>query len=425
MDQQTICLLNDSFPPIIDGVANAVLNYAENLKHFGARPIVVTPSHPQADDSGYPYPVIRYPSINFHKMDGYVAGFPFSPETARKLSDEKVSLIHSHCPIVSTFMARELRQITDAPIVLTYHTKFDVDIENVIKSQRVQDACKKALVTNISACDEVWVVSKGAGENLRSLGYEGEYIVMPNGVDLPHGRVSNDRILQTIRDYDLPEDVPVYLFVGRMMWYKGIRLILDALAQLKRQDKDFRMVFIGEGTDRSEIVSYAVCTGLMENCIFTGAVRDRETLRAWYGRADLFLFPSTFDTNGLVVREAAANDLPSVLITDSCAAENIADGRNGFLVEEDSESLYRCLLSLHYDQDKLRSVGQMAGKELYVSWEDSVKLAMERYECVIDRHKNGVISHTRKPLDGVMKANGELMQALGKLHQHRIQLKEL
>ena len=74
-------------------------------------------------------------------------------------------------------------------------------------------------------------------------------------------------------------------------------------------------------------------------CIFTGPVYDRDALRAWNTRADLFLFPSTFDTNGLVVREAAACGLASVLIEGSCAAEGITDGRNGFIIEETPEAL--------------------------------------------------------------------------------------
>ena len=253
---QTICLLNDSFPPQIDGVSNTVLNYARNIETGGAHAMVVTPSHRQAEDYKYPFPIVRYPSVTFNKMDGYMAGIPFSPEVARAANQHRVSLLHSHCPIMSTFMARELRQVLDAPIVLTYHTKFDVDIANIIKSKTLQSASKKAIVSNINACDEVWAVSRGAGENLRSLGYEGDYIVMPNGVDLPRKRVSDDKIKEATKDYSLPKDVPIYLYVGRMMWYKGIRLSVDALALLAKQGKDFRMIFIVEGDYLEEINDY-------------------------------------------------------------------------------------------------------------------------------------------------------------------------
>ena len=88
MDKHTICLLNDSFPPIIDGVANAVVNYAENIEKHHGHAVVVTPAVPGADDSGFPFPVVRYPSIDTRRLVGYVAGYPFSPETALRVREE-------------------------------------------------------------------------------------------------------------------------------------------------------------------------------------------------------------------------------------------------------------------------------------------------------------------------------------------------
>lgn len=64
-----------------------------------------------------------------------------------------------------------------------------------------------------------------------------------------------------------------------------------------------------------------------------------ELLRAYYSRGDLFLFPSTFDTNGIVVREAAACALPALLVRGSCAAEGIDDGQTGLLMDENAQSL--------------------------------------------------------------------------------------
>lgn len=416
-DKQTICLLNDSFPPLIDGVANTVMNYAQHIQSSSYHSMVITPDHPDADDSSFTYRIARYPSIKAQKFEGYPAGIPFSPEVASNVSGEKVALLHSHCPIMSTFMARQLRQITDAPIVLTYHTKFDIDIAHIVKNKPLQNATKKALVSNISACDEVWAVSHGAGENLRSLGYEGDYIVMPNGVDLPCEKASDEQIEATTKGYDLPAGVPAYLFVGRMMWYKGLRIIVDALAQLKGRGLDFRMVFIGDGDDRAEIENYCTQCGIVNKCIFTGSIRDRNKLRAWYSRADLFLFPSSYDTNGLVVREAAACSLASVLIKDSCAAEGVTHGRNGFLIEENADSLAAQLCTLTKEQ--MLTAGITAGRELYISWETAVKAATDRYQIVIDRYKSGSYPRCRKPMEGFMKMNGELMEALAKLSSRR------
>lgn len=412
---QTICLLNDSFPPQIDGVANAVKNYAVSLHARGDTPVVITPAHPDAADEGYPFPILRYPSVSLPKMVGYKAGIPFSPEVAHRVSKAKPALLHSHCPIMSTYMARQLRQITDAPIVLTYHTKFDIDIANIVESKPLQNACKKLLAENIRACDEVWTVSRGAEENLRQLGYEGAVLVMPNGVDLSRQRADAQQIHRATAGCDLPEGVPVYLFVGRLMWYKGIRLILDALAALR---KDFRMVFVGSGQDREEMESYAAHAGIGSRCIFTGAITDRELLRAWYSRADLFLFPSAFDTNGLVAREAAACSLPSVLLTGSCAAEGVTDGRNGFLIGESAESLLACLRKLYGKKDLLRQVGLAASRELYLSWQEAVNIAAERYPAVIERYNTAPPKRLIPPTELLMMQNGELMEAFSRLTKY-------
>ncbi len=408
-DKNTICLLNDSFPPVIDGVANAVVNYAKNIEAHHGHAVVVTPSVPGAEDKEYDFPVIRYPSIDTRKLVGYVTGYPFSPETARRLQDERTELLHAHCPVSSAILARELRDVLKTPLVLTYHTKFDIDIAKAIRGKLLQESAIRALVQNVSACDEVWVVSEGAGQNLRSLGYEGEYLVMENGVDVPRGRVSDAEINDAVKDYDLPIGVPMFLFVGRLMWYKGLRIILDALASLREKGADFRMVFVGDGADGAEVRAYASELGLDGVCFFTGAISDREKIRAWYSRADLFLFPSTFDTNGLVVREAAASGTATVMVAGSCAAEGVTDGRNGFFIEENAASLAAKLTELCAAPETMARVGENAERELYLSWEDAVARAYERYEIVLDNYNSGRYPEHKRTMDGFFKSQGELM----------------
>ena len=419
--ENAICLLNDSFAPVIDGVANAVMNYAKNLSSDEESSVVITPDYPSADDSQFPYPVLRYPSLDLRKSTGYTAGIPFAPELLRSLEPYHVQLLHSHCPIVSTMLARELRQVLDVPLILTYHTKFDIDIANIMHSRALQEASKRALLENINACDEVWAVSQGAADNLRSLGYEGECVIMHNGVDLPRGRVRQAQIDAVTEGFDLPAQVPVYLFVGRIMWYKGLRIILDALAALDQEKRDFRMVFVGGGGDFDQVKAYSEKLGLAKKVFFAGPVHQREALRAWYCRADLFLFPSTFDTNGLVVREAAACALGSVLIAGSCAAEGVTNERNGLLIEENAQSLAHCLCGL--SKEAMSLIGSYAQKELYLSWEDAVKAARERYQVVIDRYNSGAYAPYRRHMEPIFKANGELMEGLARLEDQRAALR--
>lgn len=419
-----ICLLNDSFPPEIDGVANAVTNYARVISKSGGNVCVVTPEYPEADDSAFDYPVIRYPSLNVVEKIGYTAGIPFDVNTLLRLNQRKIGLLHSHCPVMSSMIARTLRESMNVPFVMTYHTKFDVDIANAIRLKGARAGAIKALVDSVSACDELWVVSNGAGKNIRSLGYCGDYIVMENGVDLPRRRLPEDIVLSATKEYDLPQNIPVFLFVGRMMWYKGIRIILDALAALKSQGFDFRMMFVGGGGDEQEIRSYATALKLDGKVFFTGPLNDRDRLTAWYCRADLLLFPSTFDTNGLVVREAAACSLGSVLVSGSCAAEGVTNGNNALLIDENAASLAVCLAKIMEKPEIMHRIGENAARDLYISWDDAVQKAIDRYQLVMDRYRSGVYPKHKKLTDDLFVVSGELIDIFAAAEEHRKTLEE-
>ncbi|MBQ9250019.1 MAG: glycosyltransferase [Oscillospiraceae bacterium] len=414
MEKLNVCLINDSFPPAIDGVANAVTNYADIISRELGHATVITPYYPEADDSVFAFPVLRYPSVDMTKLVGYRAGLPFSPELMRQAENADFDIIHSHCPITSTMLARALRDRIQVPVVFTYHTKFDIDIANAIRSKLLREEAARILVENISACDEVWTVSNGAGENLRKLGYTGPYSVMPNGVDFPQGRVDQVLIDEVTAGFDLPAGLPVFLFVGRMMWYKGLRIILDALAELDREGRDFRMVFVGGGNDKDEVTAYAESLGLAGKVLFSEPIHDRNRIRAWYCRADLFLFPSTFDTNGLVVREAAACALASVLVEGSCAAEDVTDGESGFLIEENATSMAAKLRELMTVPEAMRRVGDRAQQSIYISWETAVKHAYERYGAVIDNYHRGYYPEHDKLTDKYFHRISALMDLRGR-----------
>lgn len=385
MRKLSVGIFNDSFPPIIDGVANTAVNYAKSIHKLYGRAVVATPWYPKVKDQ-YPFRVIRYSSANVSKRIGYRMGNPFSPLLIRRLQREKLDIIHIHSPFTSALLARVLRRYTGAPIVFTYHTKFDVDIEKRIALNPLRTVSIRFLMNNINACDEVWVVSEGAGDNLKHLGYKGEYIVMENGTDFVKGRADQEAINDLNNKLGLTEDETVYLFVGRMMWYKNIKFIIDGLYQARKEGASFKMLFVGEGVDRPEIMSYVDQLGMKEICLFTGAIHDRELLRSYFSRANLFLFPSTYDTNGIVVREAAACSCPALLINGSCASEGIVGEETGILIPDDPSALANEVIRGVQDRERLIKIGRNAADKIYLSWDDAVGKAFMRYLEILDEH---------------------------------------
>ena len=383
MNEFSVGLFNDSFPPSIDGVAQVVKNYAEHLHRRDCNVTVVTPQYQQVRDD-YEYDVFRYPSIPTSTLIGYRVGVPFDPETLLRLHKKKFDLMHIHAPFASSVLVSALNHRPRVPTILTYHTKFDIDLEKRITNTAFRKLATEFVSHNVNAVDEVWVVTQSCGEALHNIGYDGPYRVTENGTDFPKGSASPEAIAALRETYDLHEDVPTFLFVGRLMWYKNLKLILDALGRLHNDGLAFRALIVGEGYDAPEIERYSQQLGLASKVTFTGPIRDREYLRVFYSVCDLFLFPSTYDTCGIVVKEAAACNCPSLLIRGSCAAEGVIHGDSGFLAEENAASCAETIAAAVSDRSLLKRVGVRAGETLYLSWEDAVSRAYDRYREILN-----------------------------------------
>ena len=99
------------------------------------------------------------------------------------------------------------------------------------------------------------------------------------------------------------------------------------------------------------------------------------------------MFPSLYDTSGMVVREAAAMETPSVVVRGCATAEPILDRENGFLCEDTTESLCRIIDMALSDQEMTKKIGKNARKTIYLSWDDIARSAVDRYAALIERYK--------------------------------------
>lgn len=381
-----IALGTDAFPPNVDGIVYTVMNYANYLQKKGCDVTVVTPENPAAGKDRYPFSVYRYQNLKIPNKDHYPIGWPFKKKFRMDIKNMHFDLLHSHCPLATSYFFRLVKRVQDVPVILTYHTKYEYDILERVHVRYLSDFAKRFLRNNIFAADEVWVPSRGTVESLRKFGYAGNVVVMPNGVDMTRGAAPPEQTEAVRQKYGLQSGVPTLIFVGRIMWYKNLKIVLDALRRLKNSGVRFQLLMIGGGKNAGQVRRYVRRIGLENEVIFTGIVHDRDKLKACYSTADLLVFPSTFDTNGLVVREAAACGVPSLLVRGSCAAEGIEDDVTGFLCEETTESFANRLRTLLRDPKRMKQVGENACGKIYLSWEDAVDNAYKRYEQVVEEY---------------------------------------
>ena len=381
--ERNVGLFNESFPPVMDGVAVCVENYAHWIQEKVGGVSVVTPRKLNANYGQYPYEVLDYASVPVPFRHPYVTGIAqIDPLLRAKLYRRRFKIVHAHSPFSAGLMALQVAKSQRIPLVATFHSKFKDDFREVIPSDMVVDQAIKIVMEFFDRADEVWVPQASVEEVIREYGFKGHVEVVDNGSDLvadyPDTYFEDARKALGIASEEF-----VFLFVGQHIWQKNVRLVIDALEKIK--DLPFRMFFVGTGYAAGEMKDLVAEKGLSDKVTFTGMLTEREKVTRYYAAADLFLFPSLYDNAPLVVREAAALHTPAVMVEGSTAAEILRDGENGYLVPNELDAFAARLRQLYRDREQVRRVGLAASRTIVRSWEDVVGEVLDRYDALIAR----------------------------------------
>lgn len=379
-------LFNDSFPPIMDGVANAVRSYAYYINKKYGEAYVITPSFPGYEDKEE-FEVIRYFSVPVVLRPPYRFGIPFLDKRAlEKINKIPFDIIHVHSPFSSGVLGLYIARKKRIPIVASFHTKYYDDFKEATKSHLLAKFAVKIIIEFYNNVDEVWTVNNATLNTLREYGFKKNVKVIPNGTDFAPIE-DKDKYRGIIKElYKLEEDI-VLLFVGQMIKQKNIEMLLKAFSMLNREEINFKAFLVGSGKDEEYFKELSISLGLKDRVIFTGKILDRELLKAYYAGADLFVFPSLYDTSAIVIREAAAFGCPALVIEGSNVAEGIIDGVNGFLSPNDPFLYAQKIKEVISNEDLLKKVGEKAKESLYISWEKVVDMVVEEYTHLINLKK--------------------------------------
>ena len=382
---RNIGLFNDSFPPVMDGVAMCVENYARWMQESVGGVSVITPENLDADYSDKKYEVLSYMSVAVPFRPPYVTGISdLDPAFKTKLMRRQFRIVHAHCPFTSGWAAQNVAKKQRIPMVATFHSKYRDDFARVIPGEMLLDAVIKGIVRFYETADEVWVPQESVKDVLYSYGYKGNIEVMQNGCDLV-GDYSQEFFEESRRKLGIEEGELVLLYVGQHIWEKNLRLTIEALGRIK--DLPFKMFFIGTGYAADEMRKLVEEKGIQDRVRFVGRLTDRARLTQYYAAANLFLFPSLYDTDGLVVREAAALHTPSIMLREASASGMLRDGETGFLIGNSAEDFEAALRSLNADRGRLETVGLQASTSIVRSWKDIAEEAIDRYNSLINRVK--------------------------------------
>jgi glycosyltransferase involved in cell wall biosynthesis len=179
---------------------------------------------------------------------------------------------------------------------------------------------------------------------------------------------------------------PTFLYVGRLKRYKGVEIVLRALATARVARNDLALEIAGQGDDRPRLDQLARTLGIADAVAFRGFVSDEEKRRLMR-RAWAVVLTSTKEGWGITNVEAAACGTPALVSDNSALRESVRDGETGFLVPHgDIDALARRMLQLAGDPGIVARVGQ--GARAFAAG-----LSWERAAEATEAHLQGVIAH--------------------------------
>lgn len=300
---------------------------AQTLCAHGHEVTIVAPRMPRFDDAAAG--VVRVPSLPLPTRTAYRLTLPYLPPIARPLS-----IAHAHSPFVTGMLAAAYARRRNVPLVFTYHTQLEAYAHYIPFESNLTRAAATLLTRNYAnAADAVVVPTRAMEEQLRAIGVQRPIAVAPSGIDV--AAFARGRRSDALRArLGIGPRERMILAVGRLGREKNVELALQAFARVTAAD--VRLVVVGDGTHRRALERTAQRMGIAARTTFAREfARDR--LPDAYASADVFLFTSGSETQGLVLIEALAAGA-GVVAADTPQTREVLAGA-GTLADGNAEAL--------------------------------------------------------------------------------------
>ena len=205
--------------------------------------------------------------------------------------------------------------------------------------------------------------------------------IVPNGVDIQKFKPRKN--LTRIKRQIGINNRQCVLFVGRLIPRKGLSFLVQAAKYIIKEKEQTVFVIVGDGPQKNQLISYLEKNRIRKNFIFLGDIKD-EILPLIYNCAEVFVFPSVQEGQGIALLEAQAVSKPVIAFNTGGVRETILNQETGFLVKPNNKELANAIIKLLKNEEMRNKMGKK-GREFVsknFSWEKSAKKLLETYKEV-------------------------------------------
>lgn len=385
----SVVMFTNNYLPFIGGVPLSIQRLASGLTRLGHQVHIFAPAYPEPSPDDEKDHIIRCSRLFQANLSGFPIANLFTSKIKHTFKTLDCDIVHIHHPFWLCVKGQHLARRRDIPIVLTYHTRLErymhylpipgAPLKNILAHWKIKGVANH--------CDAIITPTPSTEEYLRNLGVSALIETIPTGIKLQdYDSWTEEQVRQCRLSYAKEKDL-MLISVSRLAEEKNLEFLFAGLAKVKAISAvSFTFVLVGDGPQRSHLEKRVIQLGLEHVVVFAGNLAPRDVTRI-YRAADLFVFASTSETQGMVLVEAMAGGCPVVAVRASGVHDVLKNGYNGLMVPESTGSWAAAVSGLLSDRAKLAELSANSKAFAQDFSEEDIALKVEAlYQRVVLLH---------------------------------------
>ncbi len=362
-----ILMISDVYFPRINGVSTSIQTFALELQKLGHEVTLIAPDYGSATNEAFE--IIRIPSRTV-PMDpeDRLMSYGVIKQMTPALKKKEFDLIHIQTPFVAHYAGLYLARKLGIKTIETYHTFFEEYLDKYISklpSALLHFVARRFSYRQCNSVDALVSPSDAMLQVLKSYGITTPAHIIPTGIrmeqfDHGNGKRFRDR-------FNIPPQQPLLLFVGRVALEKNIQFLINVMSLVIKEVPSAALLITGEGPARQSLQKQVHDLGLAKNVLFLGYLNRHGELEDCYCAADLFVFASNTETQGLVLLESMTLGTPVVSTAVMGTTDVLTDGEGCLIAQEELSDFSNKTISLLKD-DKRRHELSNSAKRYAEQW---------------------------------------------------------
>ena len=362
-----ILFISDVYFPRVNGVSTSIETFRHELRTLGHTVHLIAPDYhiPTEDESD----ILRVPArrVPLDPEDRFMSYAKVMQQQTR-LRGEQYDLIHIQTPFVAHYLGTKLSKLLGIPCVETYHTFFEEYLYHyvpLVPKKLMRLIAQRFSRHQGNSLNGMVVPSHPMLHVLKSYGITTPTEVIPTGIE-PASFVPGDRVAFR-QKYGIAEERPVLLFLGRVAFEKNIGFLLKVLSRVRHAIPDVLFVIAGEGPALKNLEHDVKAMNLLESVKFIGYLDRHTELNSCYSSADLFIFASRTETQGLVLLEAMAQGTPVVSTAELGTRDVLQEGSGVWIAREELDDFSGKVVKMLKTAETRKTIGE-AGRNYAHGW---------------------------------------------------------